>query len=490
MDRVSLLARLAPPAGQLAHAIQLVVQRLQADAENLGRTRLVVARVLQCQHDQAPFRLVHRGPRRERDGRQRLLALRDQGGREVSRLDEIAFGQDRRALHDVAELTNVPRPEILLEQVDRFLIHGADRLAVALVELRQEVLGQQRDVLPAIAQRRQLDGEHVQPVIQVLAQLARLDRLHRVDVGCGNHPHIHRLLLAAAQPPERPLLQDPQQLDLRRRHHLGDLVEKQRAAMRQLEHTRAPVVCPREGALLVPEDLALEQRLGNRRAVDRHERKRRARAQLVDRLGDELLAGARLTRDQHRGQRRRGLLDHPVDGPDTRAVADDLAERAGLAQLPPEVPHLAQRVLPLDRLLQEDLQPLRIDRLAQVVVGPFLDRLDGGFHGALRGEENQRQVRQLVLQRAQQLHPSHPRHHHVADDDGGAEAGHFTEALLAVGGLLGLETPGLNELRQPFPRRRVVFDDQDAFTKRLRLGWALHFCVFSYIHPARLTLCE
>ena len=146
------------------------------------------------------------------------------------------------------------------------------------------------------------------------------------------------------------------------------------------------------------------------------------------------------------------------------------AERPRFPQLAPQVPHLAQRVLPLDRLLQQDLQPLRIDRLAQVIVGPFLDRLDRGLHGALCGQQNQRQVRQLILQGAQQLHAAHPRHHHVADDDGGPEAGHFPEALLAVSGLLGLESPGLNELRQPFPRRRIVFDDQHAFAERLRRG--------------------
>src|SRR5215203_4281276 len=75
--------RLAASDRQFPHAIQLVVQRLQADTENLGRTRLVVARVLQGQHNQAPFRLVHRRARRQRDGRQRLLALRDQRSGQV-----------------------------------------------------------------------------------------------------------------------------------------------------------------------------------------------------------------------------------------------------------------------------------------------------------------------------------------------------------------------------------------------------------------------
>ena len=91
--------------------------------------------------------------------------------------------------------------------------------------------------------------------------------------------------------------------------------------------------------------------------------------------------------------RRRRLLDHLVDLPHRRAVADHRAEAAVLAQLPPQHLHLAQRVLPLDDLVEEDLQPLRIDRLGQVVVRAFLDRFDGGLDGALRREDDSRDVR-------------------------------------------------------------------------------------------------
>ena len=61
--------------------------------------------------------------------------------------------------------------------------------------------------------------------------------------------------------------------------------------MRQLEDAGAAIVRAGERALLVTEDLALEQRLGDGGAVDRDKRERRARAQLVDGLRHELLAG-------------------------------------------------------------------------------------------------------------------------------------------------------------------------------------------------------
>ena len=244
--------------------------------------------------------------------------------------------------------------------------------------------------------------------------------------------------------------------------------------MRQLEDAGPAIVRAGERALLVAEDLALEQRLGNRGAVDGDERERRARAQLVDGLRDELLARPRLAPDEHRRRRRRRLLDHAIERSNPGAVADDAAEAALLAQLAPQQLDLAQRLLPLDGLVQQDPQPLRIDRLAQVVVGAVLDRVDGALDRALRGQQDERDVRQLILQRAEQVVPAHPRHDQVAHDDGRPEAGDLAEAFLAVGRLVGLEAPGLDELGQPGPRGRVVLDDEHPLARGSR-SWSWLF---------------
>ena len=88
--------------------------------------------------------------------------------------------------------------------------------------------------------------------------------------------------LGAADPLELALLQHAQQLGLERRRDLADLVEEQRAAVGQLEAALAGVDGAGEGALLVAEQLGLQQRLRQRRAVDLDERPVRARRQLVD----------------------------------------------------------------------------------------------------------------------------------------------------------------------------------------------------------------
>src|SRR4030095_249443 len=105
-----------------------------------------------------------------------------------------------------------------------------------------------------------------------------------------------------------------------------------------------------------------------RSAIDRNKTHRPARARLVDRLCDQLLAGARLAPDENVGLGRRGLLNGLVALPHRRVVADHLAEAAVLAELLTQRLRLAQRVLALNNLVEKDFQSLGIDRLGEVVV--------------------------------------------------------------------------------------------------------------------------
>ena len=65
--------------------------------------------------------------------------------------------------------------------------------------------------------------------------------------------------LGAAEALELALLQHAQQLHLRLQVDVADFVEEQRAALGQLEAALAPLVRVGEGALLVAEQLGLDQ---------------------------------------------------------------------------------------------------------------------------------------------------------------------------------------------------------------------------------------
>ena len=87
----------------------------------------------------------------------------------------------------------------------------------------------------ALAQRRQGDVDDVQPVIQVFAEPAFFHQLAQVGVGGREDPHIHLDDLGRAERHELPLLDHAQQLDLRLRPDVADLVEEDRAAVGDLE---------------------------------------------------------------------------------------------------------------------------------------------------------------------------------------------------------------------------------------------------------------
>ena len=152
------------------------------------------------------------------------------------------------------------------------------------------MLRQRQDVVHAITQRGQMDVHRVQAVVEVLPERPVRQVLFQLLVGRRHDPHVD---LLAARRPERAdlaLLQHAQQLRLQRRRQLGDLVEEHRAAVR-LDEQPGPIAA-RVGkrAPLVAEQLALQQRVGNGRAVDRDERTLAARAVEVQRLRDQLLA--------------------------------------------------------------------------------------------------------------------------------------------------------------------------------------------------------
>src|SRR5215472_3538400 len=85
-------------------------------------------------------------------------------------------------------------------------------------------------------------------------------------------------------------LQYAEQLGLHRERHFADLIEEQRAAVRQFE--AAGFVLKRSGksTFHVPEELALEQTLRNRTAIQLDQRTFATPALLMDTSRDELLA--------------------------------------------------------------------------------------------------------------------------------------------------------------------------------------------------------
>ena len=227
---------------------------------------------------------------------------------------------------------------------------------VALRVLGDEEVGELQDFVAPLAQRRHDRLDHLEPVIQVLAELAAQHHRLEVAVRGGDDADVDFDLLVAAKLGELRVLQHVEQLGLERRLHLADLVEEDRAEVRLLELADARRRGAGERAFLVAEQLAFEQLRRQRRAVHLDERLVLARRSLMDGARDELLADAALAADQHGDVAVGHLLDDVRHLTHGRAVAP-AEERLVLivAELPPQtsVSSLTSRLRSIACLMAE-----------------------------------------------------------------------------------------------------------------------------------------
>jgi len=245
-----------------------------------------------------------------------------------------AFGEERRALEHVRQLADVAGPRVARERRARLGREPLRGPRVLGARAPQEVLGEQLDVAGALAQRRQRDRDRREPVVEILAEAARAHRGGEVLVGRGDELHVERLGTRAAEPAHGALVERREQLRLQRRRQEPDLVEQQAPAVHGLEEPRLRRARVGERALLEAEQLGLEQRLGNRDAVDGDERSGRTRAPAMDRVREQTFAGSGLPLDEDRreaagrGRRAQQTLDRRARGDDRRTSAEQLRQRA------------------------------------------------------------------------------------------------------------------------------------------------------------------
>ena len=212
-------------------------------------------------------------------------------------------------------------------------------------------------------------------------------------------------------------MQDAQQFALDRHRHLADLVEKKRAAVRLLETSDALGAGPGEGALLVTEQLALEEIFRNGRAIDGEERPVVPRAVLMDGVGHEFFAGAAFAGDHDRGVAVRDAPDHLEHFLHGRRLADDavlvLFDRQGRLELLRAL-HFGRR---LDRGIDDDLQIERQLLLAHEVEGAEAHRFDDALRGPEGADDDDQRVRIALAQPREQLEPAVRAEPHLRDGD-------------------------------------------------------------------------
>ena len=108
----------------------------------------------------------------------------------VQYLQRGSLADDHRTLDDTLQLAHVAGPVVVLEGVQGLFHHGFDLSSYFLIEFGDKKIDKQRDVFLALPERRDRDGENVEPVEQVLPEPAIADLFLQVPVGGRDDPHI------------------------------------------------------------------------------------------------------------------------------------------------------------------------------------------------------------------------------------------------------------------------------------------------------------
>ena len=181
-----------------------------------------------------------------------------------------------------------------------------------------------RYVARTIAQRRQVNGDDVQAVVQILTKRARVDGCPQIAIGRRQDPQVDADRPRTADPLELAVLQHPQQFALERVGEFTNLVEEDRSAVSQLEPAFLLCDGASERAALVPEQFAFEQRLREGGAIDCDKRFSRARTVEMNRARRQLLAGPGFAGDENSGVDPRDLGNARMDRVDCLTAPDHL----------------------------------------------------------------------------------------------------------------------------------------------------------------------
>ena len=223
---------------------------------------------------------------------------------QVAAAHESAGCYQDRSFHRVLQLADVARPRVAAKGFHGPGVEAVDLLAVAHRFPVEETNGQGFEILRSFAQGRQTDLHRVETVEQILPKVAIGDRALDIRVGRREDPHVDLCGPGRTDALHLATLENAQQLRLLAIGQVGDLVQEERALVREFEAARPVALRVRERAPDMAEQLALEDAFAEPPGIHGQKRLRSPGRRGVQPLGNHLLARAVFPGDQYIGARR------------------------------------------------------------------------------------------------------------------------------------------------------------------------------------------
>lgn len=197
-----------------------------------------------------------------------LISLMAACNGQVSGQNVVSAAENDGLFHHVFQLPDIARPSVAVHYLHSG--RGKNLLeTVFLIHIGQERLNQGLYVPLALPQGWDLDGHHVEPIVEILTEGLFTDHLQQVPVGGGHDTHIHRNGTDATDTLDLSLLKDPQEVDLHVQGQVTDFIQEDGALVGAFKDPHfSRFVGPGKGPALVAEELAFNERGRDCSAVD------------------------------------------------------------------------------------------------------------------------------------------------------------------------------------------------------------------------------
>ncbi len=303
-----------------------------------------------------------------------------------------------------------------------------------------------------------MDLHDAQAEVEVVAKTALTHQGGQIPMRRSDEPDVHAPRSGRSDAPYLPVLEHAQQARLGVRWQLADLVQKQGASVGGLHQSLLRPHRPGERALLVAEELVLDEPTGNRGAVDRDHGRVAALTLLVQRPRHQLLACSGLAQYEHRRIRGSHLVDAREHIPHDLATPDHARDGVAACDVRFECLVLTLQAMMLEDAVHAQQHLVVVERLRDVVDGAELHGFHRRAHARVARDHQDGEPRIL----GDDVRPRGAGQTHVGD--------HEIDAIVLQQRPRRLHRLGLGDLvavarEQPAHRRPnhdLVFDDEDA----------------------------
>src|SRR5262249_33215186 len=128
---------------------------------------------------------------------------------EKVRRNQIVGSQDYSALDNVGQFSDVTWPVVQHEELHHFRSEALDLLVHLVTEALQKVVGQEGDVLAALAQWGEENRDNMNAVVEILTKLPGINRAPQILIRGGNKTEVNSGRSLASYRVELVLLQYP-----------------------------------------------------------------------------------------------------------------------------------------------------------------------------------------------------------------------------------------------------------------------------------------